>query len=82
MAASLWAEIVAICTFSLRVVMGRDSDLIVSTATRRPRSRPRLKSMALAPAVTLRRPSAKMAWASTVDVVVPSPTESPVRSAA
>jgi hypothetical protein len=46
------------------------------------RSSPRLMSIALAPAVTLRTPSATMAWASRVAVVVPSPTASPVRSAA
>ena len=39
-------------------------------------------SMALAPAVTLRTPSAKIACASTVAVLVPSPTASPVFSAA
>ena len=47
-----------------------------------PRSRPRLMSMALAPATTLRTPSAKMACARIVDVLVPSPTMSPVFSAA
>ena len=38
--------------------------------------------MALAPAATLRTPSAKIAWARMVEVLVPSPTASPVRSAA
>jgi hypothetical protein len=38
--------------------------------------------MALAPAVTLRTPSAKIAWARIVAVLVPSPTTSPVFSAA
>ena len=51
-------------------------------ATRAARSRPRLRSIALAPAAMLRTPSATMACASSVDVVVPSPTASPVRSAA
>src|SRR5205807_8907369 len=41
-----------------------------------PLSRPRLMPMGLAPAATLRRPSAMMAWASTVAVVVPSPAMS------
>ena len=39
-------------------------------------------SIALAPATTFRRPSANMAWASIVAVLVPSPTMSPVFSAA
>jgi hypothetical protein len=38
--------------------------------------------MALAPATTFRTPSATMAWARMVAVLVPSPTASPVRSAA
>jgi hypothetical protein len=38
--------------------------------------------MAEAPATTLRRPSAKIAWARIVAVEVPSPTASPVFSAA
>ena len=37
------------------------------------RSMPRRRPTGLAPAVTLRRPSRVMAWASTVAVVVPSP---------
>ena len=51
-------------------------------ATRAARSSPRFRSMALAPAAMFRTPSATIAWASNVDVVVPSPTASPVRSAA
>ncbi len=39
-------------------------------------------SIALAPATTLRTPSANIACASTVEVLVPSPTASPVLSAA
>jgi hypothetical protein len=39
-------------------------------------------STALAPAATFLRPSAKIACASSVAVVVPSPTASPVRTAA
>ncbi len=42
---------------------------------------PRLRSIGLAPAATLRRPSFTMAWASTVAVVVPSPARSPVLDA-
>ena len=37
---------------------------------------PRLRPAGLAPAVTLRRPSRTIAWASTVAVVVPSPATS------
>ena len=37
---------------------------------------PRLSSIGLAPAVTFLRPSRKIAWASTVAVVVPSPARS------
>ncbi len=44
-------------------------------------SMPRLISSGLEPAVTLRRPSRMMAWASTVAVVVPSPAMSLVLDA-
>src|SRR6267142_1691416 len=53
------------------------SSLTASTAA----SMPRLRPIGLAPAVTLRRPSRKMAWASTVAVVVPSPAMSEVLEA-
>ena len=66
-AGSLCAEIVATCAFSLRVLTGRDMLASASTAALRPRSRPRLRSIALAPATTLRTPSAKIAWARMVD---------------
>ena len=82
MARSLWADTVAICAFSSRLLTGRDRSLIASTAIFAPRSSPRLRSMALAPATTFRTPSAKIAWARMVAVLVPSPTASPVRSAA
>ena len=39
---------------------------------------PRLSSIGFAPAVTFLRPSRKIAWASTVAVVVPSPARSEV----
>ena len=39
-------------------------------------SMPRLRSIGVAPAATLRRPSRTIAWASTVAVVVPSPATS------
>ena len=44
-------------------------------------SMPRLSPMGLAPAVTLRSPSRKIAWARTVAVVVPSPAMSEVLEA-
>ena len=76
------AEMVATCAFSLRVLTGFEIARNTSTAAFKPRSRPRLMSMALAPATTLRTPSANIACASNVDVLVPSPTASPVFSAA
>ncbi len=76
------AEIVATCAFSLRVLTGRDIVRKASMAAFAATSMPRLRSIALAPATTLRRPSAKIACARTVDVLVPSPTLSPVFSAA
>ncbi len=79
---SLCAEIVATCTFSCRFATGRESAFSASTAALTPRSNPRFTSTADAPATTLRSPSAKSACARTVEVVVPSPTASPVRSAA
>jgi hypothetical protein len=39
---------------------------------------PRFKSTALAPAAIFRTPSARIAYARSVEVVVPSPTASPV----
>ena len=82
MRASLCAEMVATCAFSLRVLTLRDMPFNASTAARSARSSPRLMSIALAPAVTLRTPSAKIAWARSVEVLVPSPTASAVFSAA
>src|SRR5512147_488603 len=81
-AGSLCAEIVATCAFSLRTATGRESAFSASTARLQARSRPRLRSIALAPATTLRTPSANIACASSVAVLVPSPTASPVFSAA
>src|SRR5688572_1236004 len=82
MVGSLCAEMVATCSFSRALSTGRDCARSASMAIFAARSRPRLMSMALAPAAMLRMPSATMAWARMVDVVVPSPTASPVRSAA
>src|SRR2546428_19279 len=54
------------------------SFLISSTATSTARSMPRLRAVGLAPAATVLTPSRKMACASTVAVVVPSPATSEV----
>ena len=52
-----------------------------STAFSAAAAMPRLSSMGLAPAATLRRPSKMSAWASKVAVVVPSPAVSLVLTA-
>jgi hypothetical protein len=70
------------CAFSLLVATGRDMSRNAAIVALAARSRPRLMSIALAPATTLRTPSAKIACASRVAVLVPSPTTSPVFSAA
>ena len=57
-AVSLCAEIVATCAFSLRLLTGFAWLVSALTATSSPRSSPRFKSIALAPAATLRTPSA------------------------
>src|SRR5213592_373954 len=56
----------------------RESLLISPTATSTALSMPRLSAIGLAPAATVRTPSRKIAWASTVAVVVPSPATSDV----
>ena len=71
-----WAEIVATLATSLRSSTSR-ADLSRASATAATAaSMPRFSAIGLAPAATLRRPSATMAWASTVAVVVPSPATS------
>ena len=80
MAASLYAEMEATCAFSTLLSIRLEMARMASKATRIPRSRPRLRSTALAPAVTLRTPSAKMECARSVAVVVLSPTASLVFS--
>src|SRR5262245_4814387 len=52
------------------------SSLLVAASTAL--SMPRRTAVGLLPATTFRRPSLKMAWASTVAVVVPSPARSEV----
>src|SRR5439155_1683969 len=59
----------------------RESLLISPTATSTALSMPRLSAIGLAPAATVRTPSRKIAWASTVAVVVPSPATSDVLDA-
>src|SRR5437867_1965760 len=59
----------------------RESLLISPTATSTALSMPRLRAIGLAPAATVRTPSLKIASASTVAVVVPSPATSEVLDA-
>ena len=66
---------------SLRRLTGLASCLTDATAAATARSMPRLSSIGLAPAVTFFEPSRKIAWASTVAVVVPSPATSEVLEA-
>src|SRR5690242_2989659 len=74
---SLLAEIVPTCAI-MSPLTSRCSFLISSTAASTARSMPRLRAVGLAPAATVFTPSRKMAWASTVAVVVPSPATSEV----
>src|SRR3954466_4026017 len=75
---SLFAEMVPTCAISFLPADGTDSVLSCSTTASTARSMPRLSSMGFAPAVTFFSPSRKMACASTVAVVVPSPARSEV----
>ena len=61
---------------------GVDCFLISSTTAWVAASMPRFMSIGLAPAARLRRPSVTIAWAMTVEVVVPSPATSLVFVAA
>src|SRR3984893_3238176 len=74
---SLLAEIVPTCAI-MSPLTSRWSFLISSTAASTAFSMPRLSAVGLAPAATVFTPSRKMAWASTVAVVVPSPATSEV----
>jgi hypothetical protein len=80
--ASLCADTFATCCFSRWLCTGRDCERSASITMWAARSRPCLRLIALAPAAMLRIPSATIAWARSVAVVVPSPTASPVRLAA
>ena len=75
MMASLLAEIEATAATFLASIGVASSPRALTTASTAC-SMPRLRSIGLAPAATLRRPSFTMAWASTVAVVVPSPATS------
>ena len=75
---SLLAEMVPTWAISFLPAEGTLSFLSSSTTASTAFSMPRLSSIGLAPAVTFLRPSRKIAWASTVAVVVPSPARSEV----
>ena len=79
--ASLLAAIVA--TWAISFLSLVDFDIFWSswTTCSTARSMPRWSAMGFAPAVTFLRPPRKMAWASTVAVVVPSPAMSEVLEA-
>ena len=74
---SLLADIVPTCATMLPLT-GFDIFFSSSVTTSTARSIPRLISIGLAPLTTCFTPSRKMAWASTVAVVVPSPARSDV----
>src|SRR5215469_10192393 len=62
---------ISLCSCTSRADFSRVSDTEAAAA-----SIPRLSAIGLAPALTERRPSCTIAWASTVAVVVPSPATS------
>ena len=65
----------------LAEIISVDMGIIESTTLATALSIPRLISIGLAPAVTFFKPSATIACANTVAVVVPSPASSPVLEA-
>src|SRR5665647_2265189 len=75
---SLFAEIVPTWAISFLPVVGTEIFLSSSVMAVTAFSMPRLMAIGFAPAVTFLRPSRKIAWASTVAVVVPSPAMSDV----
>src|SRR3954471_12220116 len=75
---SLFAEIEPTWAISFLPAVGTEIFFSSSTMAATARSMPRLSAIGLAPAVTFLRPSRKIAWASTVAVVVPSPALSEV----
>ena len=73
---SEFAEIEPTCSIALKSSAALALVLMLSTTVRTARSIPRFKSVGFIPAVTDLIPSAKIACASTVAVVVPSPATS------
>src|SRR6266566_400576 len=71
-----WLEMAATCATSSWPLMGTASFLISSSTASTAFSMPILSCIGLAPAVTFRKPSLIMVWASRVAVVVPSPATS------
>src|SRR5882724_9439628 len=78
---SLLEAIVATCAISFLSLVDLLSFFSSSVTASTAASMPRLRPIGLAPAVTFFRPSRKMACASTVAVVVPSPAMSEVLEA-
>src|SRR5882762_6745547 len=78
---SLFDAIVATCAISFLSLVDLEKVLRFSTTASTAASMPRLSPLGLAPAVTFFRPSRKIACASTVAVVVPSPATSEVLDA-
>src|SRR5881397_1480448 len=72
------AEMVPTCAISFRPLVGAEIRFNSSTTSSTALSMPRFSDIGLAPAVTDFRPSRKIACASTVAVVVPSPAISEV----
>src|ERR1700730_5328964 len=77
---SVFALIVPTCAI-MSPLTSWESFLISATQAATAFSMPRFNDIGLAPAATVRTPSRKMAWASTVAVVVPSPATSEVLEA-
>src|SRR5467141_2022973 len=81
MVASPLAEMVPTWAISFGSLVALESFFSSATTASTALSMPRLISMGLLPAATSFAPSRKMAWASTVAVVVPSPATSEVLDA-
>src|SRR5208282_5874167 len=81
MESSALAEIAPTCEISLLVVQGLLIFFSSSTTASTALSMPRLRSMGFIPAATYLKPSAQIACARTVAVVVPSPATSEVLDA-
>src|SRR5438876_7943256 len=78
---SLFDAIVATWAISFLSLVALEKPLRSLTTASTAASMPRLRPIGLAPAVTFLSPSRKIAWASTVAVVVPSPATSEVLEA-